>query len=131
MSLFKTVWDDAEVISSYSQAQAIEDGALIPVHQVAKEAGFKIPVLLTAGAWADCVAWPKEDGMQDEAGRLWDVVYMAMRGAIRNRGASEFLFELYRVPCGRRRAVSTQLKATIGRGDAGEPTIVIMLPNED
>ena len=44
----KGFWDDAEVISSYSRAQAIEDGVLVDVSTVAKEAGIKFPVAMTA-----------------------------------------------------------------------------------
>ena len=46
-----------EVISTYSRAQAIEDGVLIDAGSMASEAGFKWPVALTSAVWADCVAW--------------------------------------------------------------------------
>ena len=62
------------VISSYSRAQAIEDGVLIDVSEMAREAGFKHPVALTSAAWEDCVAWnsdnKKRQTYQDESGRL-------------------------------------------------------------
>ena len=45
------------VVASYSRAQAIEDGVLIDVTAMAREAGFKWPVALTHTAWCDCVAW--------------------------------------------------------------------------
>lgn len=127
-----------EVISSYSRAQAIEDGYLIDVSETAREAGFTVPVAMTRAAWADCVEWTAETGKrkatcQDEAGRLWDVLYMA-RLAARARGdQARRLFELYRVPVqGRgitpRRAV---LAMHIGPGDQREPVITIGLPHED
>ncbi len=50
-----------KVISTYTRAQAIEDGVLIDPGSMAKEAGFKWPVALTADAWADCVAWTEDD----------------------------------------------------------------------
>ena len=69
------------VISTYTRAQAIEDGVLVDVGSTAQEAGFKWPVALTVGAWADCVAWTEDDSRQqvyqDESGRLWDVLYSA------------------------------------------------------
>lgn len=49
------------VISTYTRAQAIEDGVLVDPGSMAKEAGFKLPVALTADAWADCVAWTDND----------------------------------------------------------------------
>jgi hypothetical protein len=62
-------------ISTYTRAQAIEDGVLIDPGTMAKEAGFnKWPVALTANAWADCVAWTDDDSEQqvhqDQSGRL-------------------------------------------------------------
>ena len=46
-----------EVIYAYTRAEAIADGVLIDVTETAKEVGFRLPVALTAAAWADCVAW--------------------------------------------------------------------------
>jgi len=51
------MFENAEVIDSYTRAQAIEDGVLIDVSNAAKEAGFRIPIALTTAVWADCVAW--------------------------------------------------------------------------
>ncbi|WP_342770176.1 DUF6573 family protein [Xylanimonas allomyrinae] len=65
-----------EVIHAYTRAQAIEDGVLVDATETAREAGFAVPVALTAAAWADAVAW-NHGGGQDEAGRLWDVLFMA------------------------------------------------------
>ena len=48
-----------EVISSYSRAQAIEDGALVDVSEMAREAGIKAPICLTQGAWSICVSVPR------------------------------------------------------------------------
>ena len=126
------------VISTYTRAQAIEDGELVDVGSIAQEAGFKWPVALTAAVWADCVAWTEDDSRQqvyqDESGRLWDVLYMASY-AIRTRRDSgdRLLFQLYRVPRDGRssEAVLTTLKLIVGPGDAGEPVITILLPNED
>src|ERR1019366_6309710 len=40
-----------EVISSYSRAQAIEDGVFVDVSATAKEAGIKFPVAMTRTVW--------------------------------------------------------------------------------
>ena len=55
-------------------AQAIADGVLIDATELAKEAGFRLPVALTSGVWAECVAVPAGVAGQDETGRLWDVL---------------------------------------------------------
>ena len=126
-----------EPIHSYTCAQAIEDGVLVDVTKTASEAGFSIPVALTSSAWADCVAWDEGDSKrqthQDEAGRLWDVLWMAITAARRSAGKQAVEFQLYRVSRGGRgmRPRLTRLVANIGGGDNGEPVITIMMPGED
>ena len=127
-----------EVISVYTRAQALANGVLIDAGTMAREAGFRWPVAITAGAWADCVAWDEADSErhthQDQSGRLWDVLFMAAYAARANTtGSSELLFELYRVPRDGEatEAELTRLKLVVGPGDDGEPAITILLPNED
>lgn len=128
----------ADLVSSYTRAEAIADGTLIDVSEVGREAGFTLPVALTRAAWADCVAWTDADGArkgayQDESGRLWDVVYMAYRAAVSNRNASRSHYEIYRVPREGKGRMPRRvaLFLVIGPGDAGEPVLTIMLPGED
>ena len=132
------MFEDADFVFTYTRAQALADGVLVDVTATAREAGFRIPVALTSAAWADCVAWTQGDtgrtGIpQDEAGRLWDVLWMAGHAARlhRNSGSNRCAFSVLRVPRGERRARSCALALHIGPGDAGEPVITIMLPNED
>jgi hypothetical protein len=129
-----------EVIDAYSRAQMIADGHLVPVDDsLVQEAGFRFPVALTAAAWDDCVAWTDADNdrqgtVQDETGRLWDVLYMT-RLAIRRTpsGAEKVRVRLVRVPRNGRaqspRPVT--LVAACGPDDDGEPVITIMQPGED
>lgn len=123
----------AEVISTYTRAQAIEDGELVDVTETAREAGFRIPVAVARGAWADCVAWTDADNrrkgtVQDEAGRLWDVLWKAFLVARRAPGRNRVRFQVYRVPvAGRgRKPRLTELVLHIGPGDCAEPVITIM-----
>ncbi|MEU2454852.1 DUF6573 family protein [Streptomyces sp. NPDC012765] len=128
-----------EVIHAYSRADALADGSLVAVcTDVAREAGFRVPVALTAAAWADCVAWAPEDSdrqtYQDEPGRLWDVLWMSWNAIRRaSGGGSSCTVALYRVPRdGRSRgAEPVRLDATCGPGDGGGPVITISLPGED
>lgn len=125
-----------EVISSYTREQAINDGVLVEVGDISKEAGFKIPVALTRAAWADCVAWDDNDSKrqtyQDQSGRLWDVLFMGFMAARSQPNASRIQYQLYRVPRGGRgvKARLMTLNLVVGPGDAGEPVITIMLPDE-
>src|SRR5512147_2842343 len=68
--------EQGTLIFSYTRAQAIADGVLRDVSELAKEAGFRFPVAVTAGVWAECVAVPAGVTDQDETGRLWDVLTM-------------------------------------------------------
>jgi hypothetical protein len=126
------------VISTYTRAQAIEDGVLVDVGSTAQEAGFKWPVALTTAVWADCVAWTEDDSRQqvyqDESGRLWDLLYMASHAIRSSKDSGDrLLFQLYRVPRDGHstEAILVTLKLIVGPGDAGEPVITILLPNED
>lgn len=132
------MFEDAEVISRYTRADALADGSLVDVTETAKEAGFLFPVAVTQATWLDCVAWGatekanKPQALQDEAGRLWDVVYMAFLAARSNREASRLEFSVYRVPTEGRglKARPVSLVLHIGPGDSGEPVITIMQPLE-
>ena len=64
------------LIFSYTRRQAIADGVLVDVSTLAKEAGFRFPVAVTAAVWAECVTVPDGVAGQDETGRLWDVLNM-------------------------------------------------------
>jgi hypothetical protein len=129
----KGFWDDAEVISSYSRAQAIEDGVLVDVSSVAKEAGIKFPVAMTATVWGQYVEVPEGVGCQDESGRLWDIVWMFRCAAAKFDGDT-LLFKLYVRNHNRERLTRQDLvtlKAICGPGDNGEPVVTIMTPEED
>ncbi len=123
-------------IYAYTRENAIDEGTQVDVSDVAREAGFRIPVAVTAAAWADCVEWSEADSQrqthQDESGRLWDVVWMAGIAARKAQG-ERAPFQLYRVPRGgsSTRPRPTTLHLHIGPGDAGEPVITILMPNED
>jgi hypothetical protein len=128
----KGFWDDAEVISSYTRAQALEDGVLIDVSSVAKEAGIKFPVAMTSTVWGEYVEVPEGVNCQDERGRLWDILWMLRCNA--RRGGDTLFFKLYVRNHNRERLDSRDLvtlKAVCGPGDTPEPVITIMLPDED
>lgn len=127
-----------EVIYKYTRKQAIADGVLIDVTEMASEAGFRWPVAVTAAVWADCVAWSEEDNdrqaYQDESGRLWDLLFAAsyaVQTARQDNGSLKY--DIWRVPRDGRSTDSqlVSLKLIAGPGDDGEPVITIMQPHED
>jgi hypothetical protein len=127
------IWAGAELISVYTRAEAIEDGVLVDVSETAREAGIRYPVAMTRGAWEELVAWkPENKGIQDEAGRLWDVLTM-LRFAARRSQESRIRCEVQRVP-NTPEATQPRLAeffAVCGPGDSPEPVITLMLEGED
>ena len=62
----------------------------------AREAGFRVPVAVTAAPWADIEAIPpSKRGIQDVAGRLWDVLWMARLAARRAGSETDFQMVLH------------------------------------
>ena len=53
------LFSDADLIHSYSRAQAIEDGVLVDVSETAREAGFTVPVAITRAAWRTASNGPR------------------------------------------------------------------------
>ena len=86
------------VIYQYTRSQAIADGFQVDVSKVAAEAGIRFPVFITRGVYEQCVAVPPGVTGQDEAGRLWDVVWMLRFAIIRSQAGSCFLRSRLRSP---------------------------------
>jgi uncharacterized protein DUF6573 len=123
-------------ISTYTRAQATEDGELIDTSATAREAGITFPLALTRAVWAEYVAVPKSISCQDESGRLWDIVWMLRIAIARSRSndPTEIRYSLYVRNTNRQRLDRRDfvtLKAVCGPGDGGEPVITVMLPSED
>src|SRR5262245_26862660 len=70
------MFEEADLIHRYTRADALRDGVLIDVSETAWEAGIRWPVALTAAAWAKCATVPPGVAWQDEAGRLWDMLWL-------------------------------------------------------
>ena len=118
-----------EPISTYTRAQAIEDGILVDVSTAAREAGFKFPVAVTPTVWDGYVVPDSRARYyQDEMGRLWDILSV-LRFYVR-RGGSEIRFPVTMIMKARQRR-NIVFKALCGPGDDAEPVITIMMPDED
>lgn len=132
------MFTNAEIISVYTRAQALEDGALVDAGPIAKEVGFRWPVAMTAAVYADCVAWDENDQertgqCQDQEGRLWDVLWMASLAARRGGATNRVDFTVARIS----RDASPEdgpedvrLVLHIGPGDTPEPVMTLMFPGE-
>jgi hypothetical protein len=121
------------VIYQYTRSQAVADGLQVEVSKVAEEAGIRFPVFLTRAVFDSFVAVPPGVTGQDEAGRLWDVVWM-LRFAIRKAqtGQTRLPYALY-VRNDNHRPRLVKLVAACGPLDIDDPApaITVMLPDED
>jgi len=116
------------VIHAYTRAQALADGVLIDVSKMAAEAGFRVPVAITANLQADINDIPASKSFQDHDGRLWDVLYMGRLAALRGGDESTRHYNLI-MHTGRKTYYT--VKMMIGPGDNGEAVITLMRPDED
>lgn len=123
-------WD---VIHSYTRKDAIEDGLLIDVSEMAKEAGISFPVAITASIQS---LIDNKPDIEDVEGRTWDVIWMlrcAIVGAITSKKYGEDTVVYQLILNNPSKAIPTEisLKAQVHGGDNGEPVITVMLPEED
>ena len=122
-----------EPIYTYTRAQALADGFQVDVSTTAAEAGIRFPVYLTRGVYDRYVAVPPGVSGQDEAGRLWDIVWMLRFAIIRaSPGCDRLVVALY-VRNDALRSRLVKLVATAGAKDIDDPSpaITVMLPDED
>lgn len=144
----KSEMDDVfgPVIYAYTRAQAIEDGVLVDVSKLACEAGIKFPTAVTSAVFHEYVETPPElKGLQDDTGRLWDIVWM-LSFAIRSgriEGAQGTFEVIIAKPDkgdwqsnekpheGDREKRLVTLKAVCGPSDDGSACITVMRPEED
>ena len=125
-------------IYHYSRSQAIKDGVLFDVTDMAKSVGIKWHVAVTSAVLVNYIIWTDDDrrrqGLQDTTDRLGHIVFTlhwTMEKA--DKYADVIFFELDILP---RDGVSyavkcTKLKAVISADNHFETIIIIMLPNED
>ena len=122
-----------EVVYAYTRAQSVADGVQVEVTKVAQEAGIRHPMFLTRAVYDAYVTVPPDVTAQDEAGRLWDIVWM-LRFAVRKQrqSAVRLPFALY-VRSDNHKARLVKLVATCGPLDVDDPqpAITVMMPDED
>ena len=117
------------VIYSYTRAQAVADGVQVDVSKVAAEAGITFPVFLTRTVFDSFVTVPPGVTAQDEAGRLWDIVWMLRFAILHSRPGTDRIPVALYVRNDNRRAKLVKLIATCGPPDIddAQPAIRALL----
>lgn len=127
-----TLFDDADLVFSYSRQEALDDGVLVDVTATAREAGFRYPVAVTRTVWERIVE-PDEASRtvgQSAEGRLWDVLWMLRAAIRRGPGHTDTLhYQLLVVQEGQPASPVT-LKAVCGPDDDRSPCVTVMLPED-
>ena len=121
-----------ETIFDYTRRQAIADGVLIDVSEMAKEAGIKLPSAVTTALWHQWIVPDEESESagQSMSGRLWDVLNVFRFVASRQPDEDRVTFPVTSIRKGVH-AVDVEIKAVIGAGDQGDPVLTFLLPEED
>ena len=123
-----------EPISVYTRAQAIDDGFLVDISELAREAGFRYPVAMTSDAFSKYVEVPEEftGSGQSVEGRAWDVINTLQHAIRRSSGGAKVRFQtLFAMPsaggAGRSHTERATFICTVGPGDHAEPVMTIEL----
>jgi hypothetical protein len=127
------MFTDDDIISTYTRANAIEDGVLIDVSELAREAGFRWPVAITNGV-DEVLSDIPAGSLEDYTGRLWDVLTLAALAARSAGGRDWITFDVHITRPNRPHRLTRQVqtfKSHAGPGDDGEPVVTIMLDGED
>ena len=101
-------------ISSYSRAQAIEDGVLIDITPLAAKMRLRFPVAMTSALWVSCTTRPGDQDMTEVLTQLLKTIQTAPP-------SDQLAFT----------ALQLALHAVIGPGDDPNPVITLMLQGED
>jgi hypothetical protein len=124
------------VIYAYTRADAIADGVLVDVTDIAKGVGFKLPVAITEALNNRLTPTKADQALgQDYDGRLWDVLWLAaFTSKLADRGTDTITFTVVLQEAdaknGEPQNNDLHLRAMCGPGDEGEPVITIGFPED-
>ena len=121
------------VIYAYTRSQAVADGVQVDVTKTAQEAGIKFPMFLTRAVFDAYVAVPPDVTGQDEAGRLWDLIWMTRFAIVRSHGHTDRLPVALYVRNDNHRAKLVKLIAVCSALDIDDPqpALTLMMADED
>lgn len=121
-----------ELISVYTRADALRDGVLVDLSDLAREAGFRIPLVVTEAVYAYLDPSPEliAEG-QSLTGRAWDLLQVLRFAAAVYPDRSEIHFKVLFILSPGCPPEPVPLKALCHPGDDGEPVLTVLLPSED
>lgn len=122
-----------ELISVYSRADALRDGVLRDLSDLARSSGFRIPVAATEAVFTSYLDPSPElvaigQSLKD---RAWDLLQVLLFAISVYRDRSEILFKVLFQMSPASSPIPIELKAICGPGDDASPVLTILLPSED
>lgn len=118
-----------DLISSYSQAQAIEDGVLHLIPSEISRDYFKFPVIFSASLVTVIEkAIANKKYLSDYRGIVHDILFMCQTAT--KRSSSDDVLRSKVIIKGAGRKAIYDLLMVCGPGDKAEPTITIMFPSD-
>jgi hypothetical protein len=120
-------------VHAYSRMQALSDGVLLDLSELAREAGFRWPLAVTSRLYYEYLVPSLElasDG-QSLTGRAWDLLNV-LKYTIREAKDETFLrFSVLFLMSRGSTPIPIELISIAGPGDDGEPVLTVLLPDED
>ena len=105
------------VISSYSRAQAIDDGVLVDITEQARQQRFVFPMAMTSALWESCKA--KSADITANVKQILTQLHLEIKKAAPNCDQLKFVM------------LGLTIKCVVGPGDDPRPVMTLMLQNED
>ncbi|MDA9101163.1 hypothetical protein N9K06_00655 [Omnitrophica bacterium] len=124
------LFHEADVVFKYTRKQAIEDGVLVDITELAREAGVCHPVEVAVTRAVFEVLDDTKVAGQDFTGRAWDMLMVMCLQARASKGSEIYFAPLFALE-GKREPVPVRMWSKCGPGDNREPVITIMLEGED
>ena len=128
---------DYPIIHSYSRAEAIRDGVLLDVTEIAKQFRFRYPVAVTSNLYHTYIV-PNEDlgksgeTIENRLGLVFAELFYAIKGISNNNPQSRIQFSVeFLMDAINDEFEEIDLIADCGPGDDLSPVITIMLPEDD
>jgi hypothetical protein len=112
-----------------ARAQAIAEGRLIDVSELARQIGFHVPVAITPAVWSICVSTTAENVTPNSNARLHDILSRLLMEAKAAENSSLLMINVTESG-NSENCLTWQMQASCALGDDSEPEITIMLAEE-
>jgi hypothetical protein len=121
------------IIYSYTRAQAISDGILADISDIAKEEGFRYPTAVSSHLYYEVLNPSDALAAQGQSlqGRIWDMLTILRLSIKTQPDTSRLTFSPLFVMAPDSSPVPITIVSTVGPGDQGEPVLTLYLPGDD